>query len=209
MNKLDFLTSLAEKTGTDKLGHGYIKLYAEHLPDQCRTFLEVGVEHGRSALMWDEFYGHDEIELNLVDLFINPEFKSQRWCWNRGFKTHKGDQSDIDFLYSIKDTFQVISEDGSHRADHMQITFKHLFFNNMTHGGLYIVEDLKCCLDTYYWPPDVTKFEDTFLWALKNFKETGKLTNKFFDEHQGPIFENIIRSVDLYEKEGIAFITKK
>lgn len=208
MSKLERLTALAEKYGTDKLGHGYIPHYAKHLPDTCRTMLEVGCEHGRSALVWNDFYGQEELELSLLDLFINTEFKSQRWCWNRNFRTYKGDQSDINFLYSIREQFDVIVEDGSHRSDHQQQTFMHLFFNNLKRGGLYVVEDLKCCLDRHYWSDTVTKFEDTFLWALKNYKETGELSNLFFNEHQSQIFKPLILSVDLYEDEGIAFIVK-
>lgn len=209
MNKLQLLSKLALDTGTDKYTHGYIQHYAKHLPDTCRTFLEIGCEHGRSAEMWDSFYGSDELELSLVDLFINKEFKSQRWAWNKGFRTYKGDQSDINFLYTIKEHFEVIVDDASHRSDHQQITFKHLFVNNLQSGGLYVVEDLNCCLDKHYWSDTVTRFEDTFLWALQNYLKTGELDNAFFPLHQNEIFKPLIASVHLYEKEGIAFITKK
>lgn len=210
MNKLEFLTSLAEKYGTDKKEsyHGYVKYYAKHLPDRCRTFLEIGCEHGRSAEMWNEFYGNDELELSLLDLFINTEFKSQRWAWNKGFKTYKGDQSDINFLYSITETFQVIVEDGSHRADHQQITFKHLFSNNLVSGGLFVSEDLHCGVDPFYWGGYVTSFEDTFLSVLKRFKETGVLSGVYFTETEGRFFAEKIESVDIYN-DKIAFITKR
>jgi len=211
MSKLEFLESLAEKYQTDKREsyHGYIKYYAKHLPDTCRTFLEVGCEHGRSAEMWNEFYGNDELELSLLDLFINPEFKSQRWAWNKGFRTYKGDQSDINFLYTIKEHFQVIVEDGSHNSDHQQITFKHLFQNNLVSGGVFVSEDLHCCLDPFYWGGYVYSYEDTFLAVLKRYKETGHFRGNYFpDNGEAKFFMDHVANVDIYD-DKIAFIVKK
>lgn len=209
MNKLEFLESLANSFGTDKRedGHGYIKYYAKHLPDTCRTFLEIGCEHGRSAEMWNQFYGNDELELSLLDLFINPEFKSQRWAWNKGFRTYKGDQSDTNFLYTIQEHFQVIVDDGGHRSDHQIISFKHLFANNVVRGGLYVVEDLQCCLEPFYWG-NVTRYEDTLLAVLKQYKETDSFVSEYFSESESNFFHHNIETVDIYD-DKIAFITKR
>jgi hypothetical protein len=43
---------------------------------------------------------------------------------------------------------------------------------------------------------------------LENFKETGKIVNPYFSEGESRVFENIIESVDIYERK-IAFIKKK
>ncbi len=210
MNKLELLNTLAEKYGTDKRTsyHNYIEFYAKHLPDVCRYFLEVGCEHGRSALMWSEFYGDEELDLHLIDLFQNKEFKSARWARNRGYKAWVGDQSDISFLYTIKQQFEVIVEDGSHQSDHQQITFKHLFQNNLMNGGVFVSEDLHCCLDKFYWNGYVTTFEDTFLAVLKRFKETGVFSGSYFTPNEAIYFNTHVASVDIYN-DKIAFITKK
>ncbi len=210
MTKFEYLNSLAEKYGTDKKEsyHGYIKYYAKHLPDTCRYFLEVGCEHGRSAEMWSEFYGKDELYLALIDLFINTEFKSPRWALNKGFVPHIGDQSDIGFLYSILQKFEVIVEDGSHNSHHQQITFKHLFQNNLVRGGLFVSEDLMCCNDPFYWGGYVQSFDDTFLAVIKRYQETGKFSGVYFTEHEAEYFNNHVASVDLYD-DKIAFFVKQ
>lgn len=209
MTKLEFLTSLAEKYGTDKREtyHGYIKYYATHLPDVCRFFSEVGCEHGRSAEMWSEFYGSDELDLTLIDLFINKDFKSPRWARNKGFVPAIGDQSDTNFLYTIKQKFEVIVEDGSHQSDHQQITFKHLFMNNLLYGGLYVCEDLHCCTEPFYWGGYVKSFDDTFLAVLRRYKETGVFSGVYFTESEARYFNEHVASVDIYD-DKIAFIRK-
>lgn len=200
------LKQIAERTGTDKLGHGFIDLYEEFLPKQCRTLLEIGVERGKSSLMWDEYYGHEELELSLLDLFVNPEFVSARWCRNKGFVPYKGDQSDTNFLYTIKDTFQVCIDDGSHRADHMLISFKHLFANNTASGSMYVIEDLHTNSDEFYWG-SVTRFEDTPYSMFDKYLQSGKISNPFFEPSEAEFFEGIIESVRLFDK--IVFITRK
>src|ERR1700761_8217591 len=95
------LSSLARAFKTDKIdSHDYIKYYAKYLPDTCRSMLEIGVAKGASALMWDAFYGADELDLHLIDLFLDPNHVSERWVRNRGWVPHRGDQSDLMFLSS-------------------------------------------------------------------------------------------------------------
>lgn len=215
MIKLEYLEQLAEKYGTDKRnsegGHGYITHYAKHLPERCRTFLEIGVAEGNSASMWDEFYGKDELELSLIDLFINPEFVSQRYCWNRGWKTYKGDQSDYGFLYTIKEMFDVIVEDGSHDSIHQIISFQHLFINNLKGGGLWVTEDLHCCTMEHYRQRGNLEYEETLLAVLKRYKETGKFSGGLFGNESfnfNELFETLVDTVDIYD-DKIAFLKKK
>ncbi|MDP4268317.1 MAG: hypothetical protein Q8880_12910, partial [Bacteroidota bacterium] len=114
MTREELLIDLAKETGTDKLGHGYMQVYAQYLPEKCTSLLEIGIAEGKSAMMWDMFYGHDTLNLHYLDLFINPDFVNERWCKNRGITPHKGSQADINVLSEIKDTFDVIIDDGSH-----------------------------------------------------------------------------------------------
>lgn len=209
MTKFEFLDSLALKFGTDKASnvHGYTKYYAEHLPDKCRTFLEVGCAEGKSGLMWDAFYGKDELELHYIDLFENRDFVSKRFCLNRGWQAHKGDQTDIDFLYSIKEMFEVIVEDGSHNSFDQLATFKHLFVNNLKSGGLWVTEDLHCCLDQSYRYRGDIEFKDTFLSVLKQYKETGEFTSRYFENNINEFLKSTVKSVDIYD-DKIAFIQK-
>ena len=208
MTKLEFLTSLAEKYGTDKNQHGYLPVYAQYLPDTCRTFIEVGVAKGASAMMWNDFYGSEELCIHLVDLFINPDFVSERWCWNRHFIPHKGSQSDLRFLSKINAEAEVVSEDGSHNAFDMLITFKHIFINNLASGGVYFMEDTHCNRDEFYWGNGIQSFEDTPLWMFKNYLQTGKIENYLFREGEVEVFENLIKEVHVEADEKLIVIIK-
>lgn len=209
MSRIQRLTQFAKMTGTDKLGHvGYIENYATHLPETVRTMLEIGVERGKSAIMWDLYYGHDEVELHLIDLFLNREFVSARWCINRGFIPHKGDQSDITFLYGIKDHFDVIIDDGSHRADHQIITWKHLFLNNALPGAIYVIEDLHCNKDRFYDGGMIHSFEETALYMFKKYTETGKLENPYLTGDEARRYEISIADVKVFNDNQV-FITRK
>lgn len=214
MNKLQLLSKLALDTGTDKYQHGYIQHYAKHLPDTCRTFLEIGVAEAKSAHVWDEFYGSENLELHLADLFINPDFVSQRYCWNRNWVTHKGDSSDYNFLYTIKEMFDVIVEDAGHNSYDQIVSFQHLFVNNLKGGGLWVTEDLHCCTMPEYRVRGDIKFEDTLLSVFKQAKETGRFTSAYFrddlfgDESVNATFMRLVDTIDIYD-DKIAFITKK
>lgn len=209
MTKEEFLIDLATQTGTDKLGHGYMQMYAQYLPDKCTSLLEIGIAEGKSALLWDEFYGKEKLDLQYLDLFINPDFVNERWCRNRGIKTHKGSQADLEVLSSIKDSFDVIIDDGSHSPQHQLVSFKALFLNNLKSSGVYFVEDLHCCKDEFYWGEEITQFEDTTLFMFQHYLEAGTIRNKFFNEGERKVFESLIDWVKIECDEKLAIIKRK
>lgn len=193
---------------TDKLGHGYVPHYAEHLPDRCFSMLEIGVWKGASALMWDAFYGNNLVDLYLFDLYKDPNTVPARWVRNHGWVPIIGDQSDSVALASIGRSFEVIIDDGSHNAHHQLISFKHLFLNNLEPGGLYVIEDLHCNKDPFYYGGEVKRFEDTPLRMLKHFCNEGVIDNVYFNEGESDTFQSLIGSIKVYD-DKIAFITRK
>ncbi len=211
LTRLDRLMAAAKYHGTDKVGHGYIEFYAAFLPEHCRSMLEIGIAKGASALMWDEFYGKEELDLHYLDLFINPEFVSARWCRNRNFTPHAGDQSDISFLAGIRDQFDLIVDDGSHNAMDQTISFAHLFVNNLKSGGLYVVEDCHCCKDTFYWNSHlITDEVDTILGFFKMYLQYHETpSNPFIPSEQKELFDNLIAKVIITPSEKQIFIWKK
>lgn len=203
------LIELAIKHNSDKHGHHfYMKHYAKFLPERCRSLLEIGIAAGASALIWDDFYKKD-CDLHFLDLFLDPNHVSPRWCRERNFVPHQGDQSDLHALAAIKEKFGVIIDDGSHRADHMLISFKHLFLNNSVEGGLYVIEDLACNKNEFYYGGEVSTFEQTPLWMFQNYLQTGKIVNPYFNETESEIYENLIGEVHIEENEEIVFIYRK
>lgn len=202
------LTEIAAKHSTDKNEHGYIKHYDQYLPAQCRSLLEIGAAKGASALMWREFY--PDCDIHLLDLFLNPDFVSVKWCREHFFVPHQGDQGSLKVLASIDNQFQVIIDDGSHRADHQLISFKHLFFNNLVSGGLYAIEDCHCNKLPFYWGDGaVTMFEYTALHMFKVLKETGDLSNPYFNEGETEIFKTLIDKIEILEDEKLILIWRK
>lgn len=190
--------------GSDKLDHGYAEFYADLLPEKCTSMLEIGVLKGASALAWEELYGVD-IDLHLLDLFMDPDNVSVKWCRRHGFIPHEGSQSNSSVLASITKQFEIIVDDGSHNAQDQLISFKHLFLNNLKTGGVYVIEDVHCNKDEFYWGDKVNHFSSTPLWMFQNFIETGGIINPYFNDGEEAVFRNIISKVEVY-KDQIIFI---
>lgn len=136
------LNDIGLKHNTDKaFFHKYLDFYEQHLPD--RTFkgrlLEIGVMDGASLRMWREYYPNAEI--------IGIDIEDKSHLYNDDWKVPKTiDIRQIDGT-DPKQTaelglFDIIIDDGSHYTKDQQKSFKHLFYNQLTPGGFYIVEDL-------------------------------------------------------------------
>lgn len=198
---------------------GYLPLYEKHLPDEVDEFLEIGIAMGISIKMFRDYYreknGFNEAgNFHAMNMnWGNAGVISKRELSEQGIECLEGDQSDVEFLKTIKTQFDVIIDDGSHRSDHQIITFKQMFTNNLKSGGVYVVEDLHCCLDTYWWG-DVGKFENTLLYLLLGFEKTvtKPIENIFATSHPQPLHDTSeffkdmpIKKVCLYNP-SIAFI---
>jgi hypothetical protein len=209
LDKKKKLEGLFKKYNSDKFTHGYGKYYALHIPERLHSMLELGVMNGASALSWKEFYG-DDTDIYLADLFENEDWVNERWCTRRGFIPLKGNQQDLEFLKTFPSGLSLCVDDCAHVPEYTIASFKHIFLNCLKSGKYYVIEDINTNLpeNHYYWTGLIKTFEDTFLWMLENFKETGKIVNPYFSEGESRVFENIIESVDIYERK-IAFIKKK
>lgn len=133
------LTELAFMYGTDKVEHGYIPFYEQHLPKNPKKILEIGVKEGKSILMWKKYFPDAEIHgLDLFEEFPVPDYS--------GVKFHKGNQCDWLLLEQLrKEDFDVIIDDGSHNSRDQMMTFFGLF-----NGKQYYIEDLHCCTEELY-----------------------------------------------------------
>lgn len=203
------LSTYARRFGTDKIDHhDYIRHYAEMLPERCRSMLEIGVAKGASAQMWDAYYGYENLDLYLMDLYKDPNHVSPRWVRNHGWNPIIGDQGELNDLVKIKEQFEVIIDDGSHNAHHQLISFKHLFLNNLKGGGLYVIEDLACNEDPFYYGGDVKSFRHTPLNMLNDFIDQGHIVNPYFNYGESEVFKSLITDVKIFDAQ-IAFITRK
>lgn len=144
------LQALAAKYGTDKLEHGYIPFYEQHLPKEPKRLLEIGVKEGRSLAMWAEYFPNTEIHgLDLfvenntwnVDKLISPNLSP-----SQALALHTGNQCDWRVLELLRQfDFDVIIDDGSHNSRDQMMTFFGLF-----NGKHYFIEDLHCNDDEFY-----------------------------------------------------------
>lgn len=202
------LDELAIKYDTDKssLGHNYCHLYEKHLPKTIEHFLEIGIWKGASLRMFMEWY-KNEGKFYAMDVFggevITPDELTEM-----GIKYFKGSQSDSLLLSTIEEKFDVIVEDGSHHSDEQVVTLKMMFKNNVSNGGVYVLEDLHCCKDEYWWRGIVKKFEDTALHIFTKLKEGGNLECEFITPDESKELMSMIESVDIYN-DSIVFIHKK
>ena len=206
-----------------KDGCGYFPWYEKHLPKKVDEFMEIGVAMGISIWMFRDYYeskGNFHAMNYRFDVQNNGVIP-MRELQATGIICHDGLQEDIEFLNTIKTQFDVIVEDGSHRSDHQAITFKHLFVNNVKSGGLYVLEDLHCCLGQFWWG-DCQGYDNTMLAFFKNWpgviekdvinrpmvKENPiPIVNQFFTQEEVDFFKTIIKKVYLYSP-SIAFIFK-
>lgn len=160
------LTELANKYGTDKgtFGpsqeweiHNYTDIYEAylgHLRNEPVRLLEVGlgvsgdawqagVAHGRnseggaSMKMWYDYFPKASIfgvDINPASFLENDRVKI--------FRLDQGNYTQLsEFGEQVGGDFDAIIDDGSHRADHQQITFSALF-PYLKPGGVYFIEDL-------------------------------------------------------------------
>ena len=143
------LCRLARKYGSDKGGnhlkagdtcHRYTEVYDKLFCDKryaIKYILEIGVGHGCSLRMWEEYFS----SANIVGLDNNPA------CLiNEGrIRCFFADQASGDMLdralKPLKQKFDIIVDDGSHVADH-QIFTANFLEKYLAPEGIYFIEDI-------------------------------------------------------------------
>ena len=135
------LDELGTLHGTDKcsLAHDYLRHYAamvERFRSSPITLLEIGVFRGGSLRMWEDY-------LPLATIVgVDIQEHCRQHAGGRRI-VEIGSQADPEFLGTIGTKYlpSIVIDDGSHRADHIQMTFETLF-PHLQDGGLYLIEDV-------------------------------------------------------------------
>lgn len=144
------LTELGIKYGTDKATH---HLFTEIYDGFFEKFthpniLEIGVFHGASLQMYDEYYNG---ECNIVGL-DNGRDELTYMGNGKNIKVIIGNQTKIEDLKKCLERvkeYDIIIDDGGHQMQEQQISFAFLF-DYVKSGGIYILEDLHTSFRGYY-----------------------------------------------------------
>ena len=132
---------------TDKITHhGYHRFFADELHalrDQTFGMIEIGIQHGPSLTLWQEYFPRAHI-YGLDDKVAIDE---PRVTVVRGDQIVLGDLKRLQAALDPALPIRFINDDGAHHPDHQFKTFDYLFRHVLAEGGVYIVEDI----ETSYW----------------------------------------------------------
>jgi tetratricopeptide (TPR) repeat protein len=138
---LGILDELGIKRLTDKssLDHDYLRKYERLFApfrDSPITVLEIGIFDGASLKLWEDYFPRATI--------VGLDIKAQCREFQGGRRIVEiASQSDEAVLKTLGERYwpTIIIDDGSHRADHIFVSFESLY-PVLRKGGLYIVEDV-------------------------------------------------------------------
>jgi len=205
------INELAVKHNSQKVDFHYmLDGYQKHLPETCDDFLEIGVLLLGSTKMYRDFY-EGKARIHALDLYHPKYTATEEQAKAEGFITYKGSQLDLELLATLPE-LNVISEDGSHHSDAQIITWKYLFLNKLKSGGLYVLEDVHCCYNPYWWVT-VNSFENTFIGVIQKMLAGGDMVSQFFTQEESDLYMSLIDKVNVYQdgsgNDSIVFISKK
>jgi len=198
MNKLN---ELAVKYGTDKKmkdgtpchgvlhGHGYTLIYHELLKDRIiKNMIEIGVFHGNSIKMWDEYFGY-KCHITGIDHSIKNANKKELEKDN--IRILIGKQGDVQFLKTLCDQkYDLIVDDGSHKTEDQIVSFCELF-QSVELGGLYCIEDLQVAKKT--------------VEIFKSIANNGQVHTEYIPKH---IIDFILK-IEFYVNNKLCVVHKK
>src|SRR6185369_13282281 len=139
------LTEIANRNFTDKgtlayEAHGYTDEYDKYIPSKGKfTLIEVGIWHGDSLRMWEEY--NPELDVYGLDIDV-AALMHQRQGYNA--KWLIGNATSPDFINKVIEQSgppDFVIDDGSHVYKDILDTFEALF-PKLKSGGYYFIEDL-------------------------------------------------------------------
>jgi len=140
------LEKLSKKHKADKLDSDlamhFLEVYEWYfspIREEKMDVLEIGVHHGGSLKMWEEYFPNSSIS------GIDIDKKCKGYEGGR-VKVFIGDQANREFLKTMGE-FNIIIDDGGHTMVQQQASFWELWWHIKV-GGYYVMEDL----ETSYWP---------------------------------------------------------
>lgn len=208
MKSIETLKSIARIYRSDKLDHGYIKVYEQYfesIRDKNLTILEIGIADGKSLLTWTDYFKNSLI----VGIDIHKIDVLEKKLNKKNIKVHQGSQSDSKFIKEIikqYNNFDIIIDDGSHLRKDVIKSFN-LLFPYLNNNGLYVVEDLQTSYNHFFGGnPFDLKYSNSHMNFFKhltdrlNFQE---IANPFYVPD---IYDGKITNISFYH--NLVFIRK-
>ena len=141
-DKASLLIDSHSDTNGIRIAHDYLRHYDfffASFRDDKFNLLEFGCQRGNSLRMWEKYFTNAEIYGVDIDesTKVNEKDRVHIVIGNAVEKnTH-------DQIKSISDKFFIILDDASHAWGDQRLSFE-LFWDLVTPGGFYVIEDLEC-----------------------------------------------------------------
>tara|TARA_E500000318_G_C3526656_1_gene198715 strand:+ start:599 stop:1165 length:567 start_codon:yes stop_codon:yes gene_type:complete len=144
----DLILNTSPKFRTDKgTRHSYTDYY-DTIFHEYRTkqinILEVGIYHGSSLYLWDNYFLHKDTKIVGLDIRDNIYTDLKNKYSNKvSYVTGKNYYIEENIPEEIKNTkWDIIIDDGSHELQH-QLDFYSIYEKLLKEDGILIIEDIQ------------------------------------------------------------------
>jgi len=135
---------------TDKYDLGYISEFYDKLfspiKNEVTKVLEIGIYHGQSVVLWNNFFTNAEIHCVDIQRFVDLS------PYQKIIPYYENAYSNEFVNKFEKSSFDIIIDDGPHTYESM-VFFLNNYLNLVKPGGLLILEDI---IDRA-WTPELLK----------------------------------------------------
>ena len=137
------LDKIVDSRFTDKnTCHSYLETYEKLMKDKhltCKNVLEIGIQHGGSMKLWNDYF----VNANIygIDVDKSPKFLEE-YKRVKCLKMGAYSQESIDYFSNQNIAFDFIIDDGPHTIDSM-IYFIKNYTQLLNNDGILIVEDVQ------------------------------------------------------------------
>lgn len=159
------------KTGTDKLVHGYHRMYHEILGEaNIESLLEIGLYKGQSIQAWPMIWPDADIEGIDLEKIYDPSLE-------KDFTIYNIDSQDPEQTKIIDKNYDLIIDDAAHHWRCQVATFNNFYDKAKK---FYVIEDV---LGQYCIEKLRANLPESELKRAMLFKSTGPTRNFRFSEY--------------------------
>lgn len=168
------MTAIAERVHTDKVTHGFTEFYPRHmykLRHRPVKLLEVGLLHGSSLDLWDNYFDSADIhilEFNQEYIDIQKEKSPHVNFTNLNMDDKKAIKKYVET--QELGTFDIVIDDGGHTMLQQMNALVYLL-PLLKPGGIFVMEDVHTSfqeLGKEFGVLDIIAYTDSVLHVIQN-----------------------------------------